>query len=907
MVIEWNFLDNGTMSVKTPALDSESILPKYIADVFKTKEIIRTQDITQTGYAAIDIPSLDENKRWGHLIMSAQLMHIFLEKVKDIFEKNSIDVDYEELEIAEIVFACHDVGHTDNSHQSEHILKYPHEQRTMDIILGDTELGNLVCSQYSRQKVEKIVNLLTKNDVSQENLSPLLQVFSQLVSSGADLDKLAYTIADTTYAGIKSSIDVQKLFDAFGVDIDANGNYILYCDDAGQRQLEILDIEVFQNYRDVYNSPSDEIMRTLEPIMLELVENEPDDIKKLLPEPFLNKVKSFQGDSRVTTLEQELQMTDTPMVEAWKILSVNAQNPILRYLADMYGNRHDYYFVESNKDISDIISLLQEIFPDNDLSNTISLFDITSRRKMIKSSEEPWIRTKSGVLQKATEKPGCLINSENFTRRRIFFNPELLRLELGMTKEQFSEYQIDIDSFLNELFSQENEFQIKYVSTLDNSIDINTFIAFIEQHGFSYDGIKFEHNTDYYFETASLDLLKSDKEFRIRQSSSIGCNSKKYAFYKRPLADGQFSHKHSIKTSIKPGMTIRDVENIIKHRANENFDLEDSPFMDVSTSRSKLYFSRNGKKFSISWDDSLYNNRWLHECADDIMLEISVLGENSDKLILKNLQQIMQEQSKNFEAYTGSKVSRGVFLTYQKNKLNGLPGNNSVNNENELKCKFKESDRKQVSQILHDTLVSFGIVPLGEASINYQVDEYYDTSEYKLASKKESLRVRESGKKIIGTYKTPKNHSSTLTSRNEMNIQVSENSAQALINGAKSQYGVNLPENIDSVVQVENQRMKQDYSANGVALEIAIDDVHNVDLKTGLKKHADLGEFEIEFKDDISPEKADNLMNSIYLEVLRKCSEKGIFIKKSQFNKYMDALVDLGIIKDIDKMISIGG
>jgi len=63
MIVEWEFLDNGTMRVKTPALEGERILPKYVADVFKTKEIIRTQDITQNGYSSIEMPSLDENTR----------------------------------------------------------------------------------------------------------------------------------------------------------------------------------------------------------------------------------------------------------------------------------------------------------------------------------------------------------------------------------------------------------------------------------------------------------------------------------------------------------------------------------------------------------------------------------------------------------------------------------------------------------------------------------------------------------------------------------------------------------------------------------------------------------------------------------------------------------------------------
>ena len=138
-----------------------------------------------------------------------------------------------------------------------------------------------------------------------------------------------------------------------------------------------------------------------------------------------------------------------------------------------------------------------------------------------------------------------------------------------------------------------------------------------------------------------------------------------------------------------------------------------------------------------------------------------------------------------------------------------------------------------------------------------------------------------------------------------MNIQVHENSAQALIDGAKVQYGIDLPDNIGSVVQVENQRIKQNYSANGIDLEVVIDDVHNVDLKTGKRKHSDLGEFEIEFKGDVSPEEADKLMDSIYLEVLRKCTEKGIWIKKSEYSKYIDSLVDLGIVQDVQKMIGI--
>lgn len=326
--------------------------------------------------------------------------------------------------------------------------------------------------------------------------------------------------------------------------------------------------------------------------------------------------------------------------------------------------------------------------------------------------------------------------------------------------------------------------------------------------------------------------------------------------------------------------------------------------MHVSTNRTKLYFSRNGKKIAVSWDKSFYDNKWLASSAEDIMLEIATRGENSDRLILKGVQQIMKKQSDNFEPYRGGKVNRGAYLTY-KNKKSKESKTEKVDEECELKCKFKEKDREAVKQILQETLASFNIRPVTVSTIKKQVDEYYDTQDYMLATKKESLRVRESKNKIIGTYKTPKKSGITATSRNEMNIEVQENSAIALINGAKEQYGIDLPQDIDSVVQVENARTKQDYLSNGIPLEVAIDDVHNIDLKTGRKKHSDWGEFEIEFKDKVPPERAEELINKIYIEILRKCTQRGITIKKSEFNKYIDALLDLGIIKDPNKIKAI--
>ena len=115
-----------------------------------------------------------------------------------------------------------------------------------------------------------------------------------------------------------------------------------------------------------------------------------------------------------------------------------------------------------------------------------------------------------------------------------------------------------------------------------------------------------------------------------------------------------------------------------------------------------------------------------------------------------------------------------------------------------------------------------------------------------------------------------------------------------------------MPETIVSAVFVENQRVKQNYRIRDIELELAFDEVTNTDEKTGRRKKASRNEFEIEFKSDIEPEKAEEIMKRIWLRVLRKCSEQGIWIQRSTHNKYVSALIELGIISDKDKTQAIG-
>lgn len=120
--------------MEDPVHKTPYVLPPHIVGMFKTKEMERLQRIKQTDYSYIEYPELENNKRWRHSMGVAHLGYELFEKFsKGVFAKYGIEIDSMEREIAECVLVAHDIGHLDNSHHSERLIKYSHELRTVDI------------------------------------------------------------------------------------------------------------------------------------------------------------------------------------------------------------------------------------------------------------------------------------------------------------------------------------------------------------------------------------------------------------------------------------------------------------------------------------------------------------------------------------------------------------------------------------------------------------------------------------------------------------------------------------------------------------------------------------------------------------------------------------------------------
>lgn len=827
MELTWKFLENGSLYVEDPIYKTPYVLPPHIAGMFKTKEMERLQKIKQTDYSYLDYPSLEKDKRWRYSMGVAHLGYELFEKFsREVFEEYGIEMDSMEREIAECVLAAHDIGHLDNSHHSERLIKYSHELRTVDILLGDTEVGRYLRSKYPEDKVEEVVSIIAKINngevIENSKLSPLMQLYSQVVSSSYDIDKIDYTLGDSYYARIPTGIEPMEIINGFSVTLDNNGDMRLVIKEKVQRQGERLQIERFQNYRDIYYNIPSELMDCIAPKIYQLVGEEPQEVKDMLPIIFLKKVEAGMADRRITTLEEELQMTDDVTDISYEILRRHAQNPILRYLCDTKTVVRDTKTFTVNHDVQEYFTKhlqeLQAIFLNVDLSDMKSLVCSDAICKLKKPSEDFLVERENGEIVSIEEKEGSVIKPQVFHIRRIYFNPELLRLELGLSKEEFKQYKLQLDNFMDNLGEKTEEFQARYTLE-DRTVKKEDVVHMLREHGFSFVGTSIVRNIDDYYDTRNLDLLKQGKELRGRRG-----NGKTSAMYKEPVEGHTESYTFRKVFEVSDGVedtNLEAVRNALIPSVGDldNIPLEHKPMLHADTSRTKMYFVKNGKAICVAWDETLYDNKWLGKQAPDIMLEIQN-RRGTSKLILKAIDQIFSKYPEKFKKCKMSKVLRGVSLTrlQKEQPENGSRRAEQADNniEREKKIKFLEQDRNEIETLLPAILRELGFeAETQEFNFSNQMDYYFDTpSLYYGKSKGEpSLRTREKANgKLETTYKVPETCNGEIAEREEKEGAKPESTSVEDFKKSMQERGITTyPDNLALVTKVDNHRKKMTF------------------------------------------------------------------------------------------------
>ena len=127
-----------------------------------------------------------------------------------------------------------------------------------------------------------------------------------------------------------------------------------------------------------------------------------------------------------------------------------------------------------------------------------------------------------------TECTNLIRSQEELENTYIFFNPELLRLELNLSDNEFKKYESEVKKMIEELNKKPEEFELKYIidehntEELDKETFINKIISVFKTNGFKMVSVTEKQNNDEYYDTRDLRLYKNGGSLRIRKIEEKG-------------------------------------------------------------------------------------------------------------------------------------------------------------------------------------------------------------------------------------------------------------------------------------------------------------------------------------------------------------------------------------------------
>ncbi|OUM88536.1 MAG: phosphohydrolase [Bacillus thermozeamaize] len=168
---------------------------RLLLDLIHTREFQRLRHIRQLGLSMFTYPGA-EHSRFTHSLGVAHLMKRFLHHLMD-GERTSpqwIAELREHQEVAEAAALIHDIGHGPFSHALERLTKERHEQWTIRILLGNTEVRQ-VLEGHRRGLAQEVAEVIRRTHPS--------RLVVKLLSSQLDVDRTDYLLRDSLMTGAK--------------------------------------------------------------------------------------------------------------------------------------------------------------------------------------------------------------------------------------------------------------------------------------------------------------------------------------------------------------------------------------------------------------------------------------------------------------------------------------------------------------------------------------------------------------------------------------------------------------------------------------------------------------------------------------------------------------------------------
>ncbi|WP_343013416.1 HD domain-containing protein [Gemella morbillorum] len=330
--------------LKDPVHSYIHINYEIVWNCLDSKEFQRLRRIRQLG-GDFQVYPTAEHSRFSHSLGVYEIVRRMVTEIKSLGMELS---EYDKICVM-LAGLLHDVGHGPFSHAFEHITNHSHEDYTAKIILGETEL-NQVLTEVSPRLPENIVSIIEHNHPN--------DILNQIISGQLDADRMDYLLRDSYFSATSyGQFDLERILRTMRVrKIDKNKK-ALVVKYTGIHSVEDYIMARYQMYWQVYYHP---VARSYEAVFIQLFNRLKDifkenkeyfsDIKVLIP--FLEKNE--------VSVEEYFKLDENSLLYCFSLIQ-DKNDEIAADLARRLQNRRLFEYVDySEENLAQIKNMLKE-------------------------------------------------------------------------------------------------------------------------------------------------------------------------------------------------------------------------------------------------------------------------------------------------------------------------------------------------------------------------------------------------------------------------------------------------------------------------------------------------------------------------------------------------------------------
>ena len=333
-----------TKVLKDPVHSYIHINYEVVWNCLDSKEFQRLRRIRQLG-GDFQVYPTAEHSRFSHSLGVYEIVRRMVTEIK------SLSVELSEYDKICVMLAglLHDVGHGPFSHAFEHVTKHSHEDYTAKIILGETEL-NQVLAEVSPRLPEDIVSIIEHNHPN--------DILNQIISGQLDADRMDYLLRDSYFSATSyGQFDLERVLRTMRVrKIDENKK-ALVVKYTGIHSVEDYIMARYQMYWQVYYHP---VARSYEAVFIQLF-NRLKDIFKENKEYFSDmKVLIPFLEKNIVSVEEYFKLDENSLLYCCSLIQ-DKDDEIAADLARRLQNRRLFEYVDySEENLAQIKNMLKE-------------------------------------------------------------------------------------------------------------------------------------------------------------------------------------------------------------------------------------------------------------------------------------------------------------------------------------------------------------------------------------------------------------------------------------------------------------------------------------------------------------------------------------------------------------------